>query len=415
MRQGPHPVRFFLLILPYGAAFGYVTVALQWLAVHRSHIDPKDFAVVIAAAFGVHGVKVLWAPVVDAVLSKRVWYVLALALTMAGVMASAAWNLNTESLRGFTWVVMASQLGLTLMGMACENLLGALPAEEKGTASGWYQAGNFLGMGLGGGLALHLATVLPQSWMAGAVLCAVMAPCGLALIGMPEPARHATGLVASGVQLFWDVVGLVVEKIDGRWLLSVAGISGLLIAFSPIGSGAAGNFWPSAADAWHASAAHVEAISGWLGGVVGAAGAALGGWFAARMPKRNAYALGGALTAVSGLLLAIAPRAPWAFDVGTLLYQLFNGVAFAAFTAFVLESIGKGAVATKYNVFAGLANLAIAYMTRVNGSALSRHGATGMLVTDALCTCAGIGALFAIVAVMRRLAPKPAMAPSAAA
>ena len=120
------------------------------------------------------------------------------------------------------------------------------------------------------------------------------------------------------------------------------------------------------------------------------------------------------MTAAAGLLMAFGPRTPWAFDGGALLYQLFNGAAFAAFTAFVLDTIGQGAVATKYNLFAGLANLAISYMNLVDADAFATHQATGLLVTDALCTFAGIGALFAIVAVMRRLAPKPVPAAPAA-
>ena len=34
MAKGPHPANFFALILPYGASFGYVSVAFPYVATH---------------------------------------------------------------------------------------------------------------------------------------------------------------------------------------------------------------------------------------------------------------------------------------------------------------------------------------------------------------------------------------------
>src|SRR6185437_16131245 len=116
-------------------------------------------------------------------------------LAAAGVMAQALMPISTEKLGLVITVVVIGQIPLTLMGMACETLLGALPDEAKGRAAGLYQAGNFVGGGLGGGLALRLATALPSPWMAGAILCVLMVPCIFALRGMPEPPHHGAGLV----------------------------------------------------------------------------------------------------------------------------------------------------------------------------------------------------------------------------
>ena len=65
------------------------------------------------------------------------------------------------------------------------------------------------------------------------------------------------------------------------------------------------------------------------------------------MQRRNAYVLGGAATAISGLLFAIAPLTQGSFVAGVLVYTFFNGVAFGAFSAFVLEPIAPAAVATE--------------------------------------------------------------------
>jgi predicted MFS family arabinose efflux permease len=193
-------------------------------------------------------------------------------------------------------------------------------------------------------------------------------------------------------------------------------LSGLFIALSPVGSGAAGNFWPSISDHWHASSEMVEAVNGWLGGIIGGVGALAGGWLAERIQRRNAYALAGACTAISGLIFAITPREPWAFATMVLVYTFFNGVAYGAFSAFVLETIGHGAVATKYNIFASLANLAISYMTTIDAQAYKRVHESGMLVVDAVCTFIGIAVLIALIRLVRWVAARrPPAAPEAPA
>jgi hypothetical protein len=119
------------------------------------------------------------------------------------------------------------------------------------------------------------------------------------------------------------------------------------------------------------------------------------------MPRRGAYALGGGLTALTGVIMALSPHTPWAYVLFTLLYSFFNGVAFAAFSGLAFEIIGVGAVATKYNVFASVANFATSYSTRLDGKAQARWGANGMLYADAALTFAGIVVLLAISAALR--------------
>jgi hypothetical protein len=63
----------------------------------------------------------------------------------------------------------------------------------------------------------------------------------------------------------------------------------------------------------------------------------------------------------------------------------------------VLEAIGKGAAATKYNLLASISNMPIAYMTIVDGWGQEKWGSGGMLYTEAACALAGV-ALFGLVA-----------------
>ena len=92
----------------------------------------------------------------------------------------------------------------------------------------------------------------------------------------------------------------------------------------------------------------------------------------------------------------------------TSLYAVITGLTFAGFTAFVLEAMGTGAAATKYNVFASLSNTPIYYMTLRDGWAHTRWGAGGMLHTEAALCLFGMVLFFGVVALLRRFRPSAA-------
>jgi hypothetical protein len=373
-------------------------------------VAPEAAAAVVSAAFVPHGFKFLWAPLVDTTLNKRAWYLIALLLVILGTIASSAMPITPTTMGPLTAVVVASQVGLTLMGMACENFLAFNAAEgDKGRATGWYQAGSLLGVGVGGGAALKLAQVVPQPWMTGAVLGALMLFAAAPLPYLREPPITHT-LAASMRQLFVDLWAMVRSR---------SGVLGVFVSLSPVGAGAASNYFSPMSGAWGASADLVAWVNGWLGGLVTPLGAFLGGFASDRMVRRNAYALGGALTAVTSVALVLLPRNPWTYGALVLVYTVFNAMAFTAFSGFVIATVGQNAVATKYNLFASMANLAISYTTWLLGKASARWGTEGVLWGDAALTFAGIGALLLLGVLLGKPAgeasgPAPTPAPPAA-
>ena len=72
-------------------------------------------------------------------------------------------------------------------------------------------------------------------------------------------------------------------------------------------------------------------------------------------------------------------------------YALITGLTYAGFSAVVLEAIGLGAAATKYNVFASLSNMPIAYMTVIEGWAQTRWNVSGMLFDGGIARRGGLG------------------------
>ena len=124
-------------------------------------------------------------------------------------------------------------------------------------------------------------------------------------------------------------------------------------------------------------------VTGIFSGLISAVGCMLGGWICDRMNSRNAYLLFGLTAATCAVGMAYAPRTEMTFIIGTSLYAMATGLCYAGFTAFVLEAIGKGAAATKYNIFAALSNSPIYLMTYIVGIAYTHFGAGGMLNTEA--------------------------------
>jgi predicted MFS family arabinose efflux permease len=166
-----------------------------------------------------------------------------------------------------------------------------------------------------------------------------------------------------------------------------------------------------------ATARVVGIVNGIGGGLAGAAGSLVGGYLADRMSRRLAYAVAGGLTALSALAMLLAPLSQTTYAWGTLAYTFANGIAFATWAGLVLELIGHtAATTTKYALFNASSNLAISYVTWLDGWAASGwlfpaglRGSRGSLAMDVTLTLAGIAALLVMVAVVRRRAgPSPA-------
>jgi len=392
-----HPIVFLFLIVPFGAMGGYLSVAIGY-QLTQAGVSVEEVAALIAFSYLPQTWKFLWAPVADTTLSRKTWYLLAGLVSALGIFATGAVPADERSLPLLYAAVLVSNVASTFLAMATESLMVYnTPPAQQGRASGWFQAGNLGGNGLGGGAGLWLAQTLPDPWMAGAVLAVACALCGAALWFVPETPRiartgHYGRTLVAVLKDLWQVAR------------TRAGILALLICFLPIGSGAASNLWPAVADDWQASANTVALVTGVLNGIVSALGCILGGYCSDRMDRKTAYALYGFLMAMCAVAMALAPRTESMYVVFTLLYALIQGLTYAGFTAVVLETIGLGAAATKYNLYASLSNMPIAYMTLIDGWAHSRWGAAGLLNVEAAIGVMGIVVFVGIAMALPRRA-----------
>ena len=395
LRPSAHPIVFLILIVPFGAMGGYLSVALGY-QLTQAGVSVEEVAALVAVNLLPQTWKFLWAPIVDMTWTRKRWYVFAGLVTALGILAMGITGSDPKALPLLYIVVFATSLATTFLAMAAESLLVYGTSEEqRGRASGWFQAGNLGGNGLGGGAALWLAETLPDPWMAGAALAVACALCIGALRYLPEPPPlPRTGRYGR----------VLIDVLKDLWHVakSRAGFLALLICFVPIGSGAASNLWAAVADDWHATAGTVALVTGVFGGIVSAIGCIVGGYGSDRLDRKTAYAVYGLVMAGCTVAMALAPRTEQMYIVFTLAYSFIQGLTYAGFTAVVLEAMGLGAAATKYNLFASLSNMPIAYMTLIDGWAHERWGAAGLLNIEAAFGVAGIIVFVAIAMGTRR-------------
>ena len=401
-RRPPHPIVYTVLIVPFGATGGFVSVALTFLAT-KSGLSVAQGATLIAAMMFPNVWKFFWAPIADTTLTRKRWYAIANVGCALGMLAMATLPLGPDSLDAMWGVILLSSFAATFVGFAVEALMAHLtPQHDRGRVGGWFQAGNLGGAGIGGGIGLWLLTHAPATWQAGVVLAALTLACSIPLAFLPDVKAEPSSGVADALK---NVVGDLWSVIR-----SPGGILCAVLCFVPVGTGAATGVLTQATVAahWGAGESEVALVQGILTGVIAMLGCLAGGAVCARMRARNAYVLFGALMAATTAGMAIAPATASVYVGFSLVYSFVAGLSYAAFSGFVLDAIGAGNAATKYNGFASLSNTPIWYMGLLLAWVETRSGPAQMLLTESAMGIAGMAVFALAVFLVRRTRPEGA-------
>jgi MFS family permease len=404
--RAAHPFLFLVLFIPFGAVPGFLTVALAY-ELSKKGISTSDIAVVVGISYLCLIFKWLWAPLVDTLFTRKIWYVGSTLVCGLGFwLAGKAAMGEHPSLTGISLALTVSNFTATLLAMAVESLMAAtVPDDQRGRAGGWSQAGNLGGQGLGGGLSLWLIQSMGLSdATSGAVLGLLCALCCVALFWVDDSKPllkvegHVEAVGRRGVKANLLAIGTDLWEL----LRSRVGVLALLICLLPIGSGAAQNLWSPIAGEWHASADVVAFVTGAMSGLISAAGCLVGGWLCDRIDRKAAYCLFGFLLCVVAVGMALCPRTSDQYIFWTSAYAFVVGLCYAAYCAVVLEAIGKTAAATKFSFLSAVSNSPIMLMTVVDGWAQGQWGTNGMLWTEAWIGVGGIVVFAAVAGATRR-------------
>jgi MFS family permease len=399
--RGVHPALFFVLYFAFGAAGGFVSGAAQNVYV-TGGVSTAPFGAVVSIALAPQVAKVLWAPLVDTTLTPKIWYVTATAAVALAILAGASLPVRAASLPALTAVAMVVAVGASFLGMAADSLMAHATAPgRRGAAGGWSQAGNLGGAGVGVSAGLAVVSLTHSLLLAGCAIAALTSACALALLFAPVSQSFPKGrdylqTLKTVAQDCWSVC-----RARLGWLT-------LFLFVLPLGAGGASNLATGIAHEWRVDAGLLSLIA--LGGAVATGfGAIVGGYVCDRIDRRAAYALFGVLGGVVAAVAALAPKTPAWFVAFTLGYAAALGMAYAAYAAANLEAIGRGAAATKYTLFASVANIPVSLMPVADGWADTHAGPNAMLWLE-FGVAVAAAAVFAIVAVASR--PRRVLAPA---
>jgi MFS family permease len=372
-----HPILFFFFYLPFGIFTGYLSVTLTFLFA-KSGISIKQIAGLAAINLLPQIFKFLWAPLVDTALTIKSWYLISALLTATAIFATGIVPIKASNLALFSSMILICSFARSFMSAAINGLAAHDIADNlKGRAGGYSQAGNLGGGAIGGGASLWLAQHTAFFWLPGATLALICILCCAGLFFIREPV--STIRVKSRKQTLVNVL-----KDIRQALKTNRGLLALLLNLLPLGTGAASYLFAGIAKDWHTGADTVALVTGGLGGLAIIIGCLIGGWISDRINKQKAFVLFSLLQALCCVAMAFCPHVPVMYIVWTLAYALINGFVNGAYAAFCLEASGRGAAASKFEIYASASYLPLYFMFWMLGLTYAKWGAPGMLNTEAL-------------------------------
>lgn len=368
-----NPMIFAPLFAPFGVGSGYVSVTLAYL-LGQAGMSVAVIATLIAVNAWPQTVKMLWAPFVDTIGNPKAWYAVGAFSVGLAILFMSIMPKTDAQVPLFMALIAVSSVTSTFISMSAEIFMAnQVTPEMRGRASGWSQAGNLGGAGIGGGVGLLLAENLAQPWISGVVIAAFCMACWFATLALPRFVKTTQEL---------NYAGELKEVVRNVWAVarSRIGYLALLIMLLPIGSG--GVPWAAISGEWNTGGNTVAIVNGLAGGLASVLGALVAGFVCDRMDLKRAYSMFGILVGMVAAAMIFFPRTPAVFVVGVLGYQFMVGLAYTGYAAIVLEAIGKKSAATNFNLMAALSNIPIAVMSMVDGYMHDTHGTDAMLLGE---------------------------------
>jgi MFS transporter, PAT family, beta-lactamase induction signal transducer AmpG len=367
------------MALPIGVATGFISVALA-NSLARDGLTEAVIGDMVATFFLSLSFGVVWGPIIDSILSRRLWVAIGVLVTASGLFALTMLPIATAAV--LSTIAFVTGTGAIIVGLASKGIAAyVFPMDERSLAGAWYAAGNLGAASLAGAVGVWLlASNLDRSLVAWSISASVLITL-LPVAWLPRETTHyfsgATRRLGASLSDIWAM------------LRGGKGIVALALCVLPFGTGAAINLMPSVAPQWNAGPGAVSTASA-LSGPVSAGAALVGGWVCVRFGAWRSFVLLGVVLAGTALAVIPLPHSALSFLVTYTVYAFVQGTIFTAFYAVVFDTAGQGAASSKMGVFLSLSNLPFWYVTVIEGRAVDRWGVTGLLLSDGLLAFAGL-------------------------
>lgn len=370
-------------MMPNGISSGFVSVTLPYFLVQQG------FSVATTATIAAIGVssniwRFLWAPIIDLTLSLHNWYFIGLLTSIFSLLVLIIIPQTITYTSLIMIVVFVSQVAATIIMAPCGGFMAnCIQENKKGQASGFFQAGNMGGIGVGAGASMWLVNTF--SFATSCIFCVVVMSTGiLALRFVPQIITPKSQTIKQG---FTEILIGIKELAKSPVAIFTA-----CLFLSPLASGACSYIWSSVANDWQVPTNTVALVTGFLSGIVSTLGCIIGGFICDKFGRWGAYFGAGSFMAFVTLWLSISNFNPTNYINGVLFYALFSGIANTAFSTAILKAIGSKLAATKYALISSLGNIPVVYMATFNGWLHDKQGIKAMLLGESI-----LGLVFGII------------------
>jgi hypothetical protein len=423
---------FFAANAGWGGSTAHMLVLLPFL-LRRQGLPVDAVAALTAPTFLPLSLQFLWTPLLDVGLHRRSVFVgstlLASALTLLSfwflrgghyaAMLAALLAVNTLytvantslSLLVATTVPPARQGRAFALqcaaSMITQGLVGTLLLALTDPPAVVVQIGRLLGLSIGPlpllSQGLLLALLLVASGLSGLLIQEVEAPAPRLGAGLRRLLGEPAADILPAVLAYLRTTVANVAEETRRVFGSRQGIIGLLACLSPVGSAAASNLFGAIAPDFGAGAGAVSLTTGFGAALAMGAGSWLGGALSDRGDRRNGYLASGVALATVAVCMALMAPTPTTFVLCGHAYAVMTGLAYATYYPFVIDLIGSGpGMSTRYSICTGASNLAIYYVTMLEGAGYRNGGRIGLLAWDAALNMGGVLLVLGLSAVLLR-------------
>jgi PAT family beta-lactamase induction signal transducer AmpG len=389
-----HPIIFFFFYIPFGVFTGYLTVTLAFLFV-KSGVSVQEVAGLAAINLMPQVFKFIWAPLVDITFTVKRWYLFSTLITAATIFITGIVPINSSNLFLFSCMILVSSFARTFISAAINGMAAYDTSQNfKGRVGGYCQAGNLGGGIIGGSVGLWLAHYTNYMWIPSGAMALICVVCCSGLLFIKEPVLtvKAESIVKSVNNALKDV-----------WsnLKTRRGLLALILNLLPLGMGTAGYMFAAVAKDWKTGADTLAFLTLAIG-IATIIGCLIGGWIADIINRQKAYVLFSLLQAACAVAMAFCPREPLMFIIWALTYALVNGLVNGAYSAFNLEATGRGAAASKFELYASASYLPMLFMTWILGVSYTKWGASGMLNVEAVVGVVAAAIFYAVYLVVKK-------------
>lgn len=333
-------------------------------------------------------------PITDLWIKRKSWFILmSLACALSIIIALFLNIQNHENL--FYGLILVAQIQYGL-ATSCFGGLAATTLDRAGRL----KASNLLNLGiqLGGAIGATLMLMLTQrcsvetlALVSGAL---ILLP-SLAVLLIPEPDRlsRKPGVI---VRAFVAEARQTLSGQDG-WL-------GLVLCICPAGTMALNFFLPALAVDYQAPEWMTVSLNGFAGWILTFLGVYLGGVFCLRIDSRILYVVSAVTMSMVGVFWAVMPMSPSVYAIGSIVYDVLQGVSITACSAMVFELISKSntSSSTQYSIFYAFSSIAQMYVLSLDTHVYARHGLRALYTTDAVLNVVGAALLLCLLLGVRR-------------